>query len=214
MEQNHSFRTAGFGGFHRQDVLDYIKETAERHKDQIEELQKSLKKAEEEQAQLRTRLDEAEQTVREAEEARAALEQQLNDSRSQAEGYARLKSDYAEIELDARQRAALILEQANGKARQSETDAAAKAAQIIEQAQQQADHVRADAQDDARHAKEERRQLLERTRRDFSISSDDLKSSVSTALREVDQVRQLLLDLRTTFEENVHAVDDLCGEED
>ena len=45
MEQNHSFRTAGFGGFHRQDVLDYIKETAERHKDQIEELQKSLKKA-------------------------------------------------------------------------------------------------------------------------------------------------------------------------
>ena len=209
MEQNHSFRTAGFGGFHRQDVLDYIKETAERHKDQIEELQKSLKKAEEEQAQLRTRLDEAEQTVREAEEARAALEQQLNDSRSQAEGYERLKSDYAEIELDARQRAALILEQAK-----SETDAAAKAAQIIEQAQQQADHVRADAQDDARHAKEERRQLLERTRRDFSISSDDLKSSVSTALREVDQVRQLLLDLRTTFEENVHAVDDLCGEED
>ena len=213
MEQNHSFRTAGFGGFHRQDVLDYIKQTAESHKKQVDELQASLKQAQEEREQLQARLDEAEQTSRDAVAAREELARQLSDSRSPAEGYARLKSDYAEIELDARQRAALILEQADEKARQTVSDAEAKAAEIVNQAHQQADRIRADAQDDTRHVEEERRQLLERTRRDFNLSSEDLKSSVSVALRETDQVRQLLLDLRSTFDENVHAVDDLCGEE-
>ena len=66
----------------------------------------------------------------------------------------------------------------------------------------------------SRRLREERRQLLARTRRDFDTSSADLNVSVTAALREVEGLRQSLLDLNTTFEENVHAVDELCGEED
>lgn len=213
MERNGSFRTAGFGGFHRQDVLDYIKATAEEHRQQVEELKQSLQKAEATLAAKEEALSELQTRLEEAESARAELEQQLGDSRNQAEGYERLKSDYAEIELSARQRAAVILDQASDRAGQLEADAENQAEDILSKARQQAEQTRMEAEDDAQQTKEERHRLLERTRRDFGTGTDDLNASVNVALREVEQVRKLLLDLRTTFEENAHAVDELCTEE-
>ena len=46
MEQSKQFRTAGFGGFHRQDVLDYIQRTAKEQSEQRETLKKELQEAE------------------------------------------------------------------------------------------------------------------------------------------------------------------------
>ena len=92
--------------------------------------------------------------------------------------------------------------------------AQAQADALLEAARSQAEEILAQAQDEARRLREERRQLLARTRRDFDTSSADLNVSVTAALREVEGLRQSLLDLNTTFEENVHAVDELCGEED
>lgn len=242
--QTASFRAAGFGGFHRQDVLDYIERIAREHKEQVEALTRSLEEARQQagqnaslQAELEAANARAQALEQERDELRQQLEQllsegqtvqelkqQLDESRTQAEGYQRLKCDYAEIELDARRRAASILEQANDRVRQQQAEsqirqeqliaqAESRAESILEQARQQAELTLAHAQDEALHLQEERRQLLFRTRKDFETSSADLKSSVSGALREVEQVRQLLLDLSTTFEENVHAVDELCGEE-
>ena len=38
MENKTQFRSAGFGGFNRQDVLNYIEQTAAEHARQLEEL--------------------------------------------------------------------------------------------------------------------------------------------------------------------------------
>ena len=38
MEQNMQFRSAGFGGFNRQDVLNYIEETTKEYNQRVEEL--------------------------------------------------------------------------------------------------------------------------------------------------------------------------------
>lgn len=267
MEQKNQFRTAGFGGFHRQDVLDYIERTAKEQSQKREELSKALeeaKKASEEHGIRLTELqNQAEGLQKELDQAKARAEsltqekeslqqqldlvlegdqtvqelrQQLEDCKRQAARYIQLKSDYAEIELSARQRASDRLSQAEEEAdacrtaAQTECDrllaqakeeaqdiiakAQAKAESITAQAQNQAELILSKAQDEALHVREERRQLLNRTRRDFDTSAEDLKSSVSGALREVEHLRQGLLDLNTTFEENTRAVEELCSEED
>ena len=245
MEQKNQFRTAGFGGFHRQDVLDYIERTAKEQAEKQAELTRSLEDAQGDLrgqaakiASLELKLDKASQELEEAVAARAAaeaekdalsqqlaqvleegqsveqLKEQLEEARRQAEGYLRLKSDYAEIELDARQRASSQLSQARRQAEEITAQAQTERDAQLAQVRQEAEEITAQAQDEARRLREERRQLLARTRRDFDTSSADLNVSVTAALREVEGLRQSLLDLNTTFEENVHAVDELCGEED
>ncbi|MGM9537820.1 MAG: hypothetical protein ACI3VN_05765 [Candidatus Onthomonas sp.] len=267
MEQKNQFRTAGFGGFHRQDVLDYIERTAKEQAEKQAELTRSLEAAQNTTrvqaakiTYLELQLDKARQDLDEANAARESaelekdtlaqqlaqvledgqsveqLKQQLEDAKRQAEGYLQLKSDYAEIELDARQRASSQLSQAKSQAEeitaqaQTERDAQlsqarkeaadtiaqaqAQADTLLETARNQAEELLTQAQDEICRLQEERRHLLARTRRDFDTSSADLNVSVTAALREVECLRQSLLDLNTTFEENVHAVDELCGEGD
>lgn len=262
MEQNKPFRTAGFGGFHRQDVLDYIERTAKEQTEKREELTRQLEEAQAKSAQvtvlegqlnaawLELEQVKADRDTLESEKAELQrqldqllaegqsveqLKQQLADAKRQSEGYLLLKSDYAEIELDARKRASEQLSQANIQAEaiaaqaQEERDALiAQASQeadalladarrqaeaLTDQAQTQAETLLAQAQEELLHLREERRQLLARTRRDFDTSSADLSVSVTAALRNVEELRQTLLDLNTTFEENTRAVDDLCSEE-
>ncbi|MCD8381924.1 MAG: hypothetical protein LUC30_03270 [Clostridiales bacterium] len=240
MEQNNSFRTVSFGGFHRQDVLDYIERTAREHTQekerltsQLETARRAAQTAETELPALREQLEaanaRAEALASENESLQAQLEPLLAEGcsaqelRDQAEGYRRLKDDFATIELEARRRASVLLETASAeaeavlaqaKAKESDilAQANARAEAVQEQAQQQAERTIAQATDEAEHIRAERRQLLSRTRRDFVTASDDLKNSVTGALREVEALRQDLSGLSRTFEENAQAVEELCEE--
>ena len=58
MEQNMQFRSAGFGGFNRQDVLNYIEETTKEYNQKLEELRAQYEAAQEETAELRHALNE------------------------------------------------------------------------------------------------------------------------------------------------------------
>lgn len=240
MDQNNSFRTAGFGGFHRQDVLDYIERTAKEHTQEKERLtaqlvaaQKTAQTTETELTALRQQLEAVNARAQALEEENKSLQTQLEpllaEGRSakelsdQAEGYRRLKDDFATIELEARRRASVLLETAKAEsetilaqARAEESEilaqASARAESVQEQARQQAERTIAHASDEAEHIKAERRQLMARTRRDFVTASDDLKNSATGALREVDALRQDLSSLSRTFEENAQAVEELCEE--
>ncbi|MCC8130026.1 MAG: hypothetical protein LIO51_08870 [Clostridiales bacterium] len=240
MEQNNSFRTAGFGGFHRQDVLDYIERTAKEHNQETERLTAQLEAArgdaqaaEAELSSLRQQLETANARAEALEEENKSLQTQLEpllaegrsaqELRDQAEGYRQLKDDFASIELEARRRASSLLESAKAeadailaqaRAKESEilAQANARAESVQEQARQQAERTVAQASDEAEHIRAERRQLMARTRRDFVTASDDLKNSVTGALREVDALRQDLSSLSRTFEENAQAVEELCEE--
>ncbi|MCD7753590.1 MAG: hypothetical protein LUH41_03475 [Clostridiales bacterium] len=240
MEQNNSFRTAGFGGFHRQDVLDYIERTAKEHTRetegltaQLEAARRDAQSAEAELSELRQQLEAANARAQALETENGSLQAQLEpllaegrtaqELRDQAEGYRQLKDDFATIELEAHCRASSLLEKAKAQADTILTQARAEESEILaranaqaesiqEQARQQAERTIAQASDEAEHIKAERRQLMARTRRDFVTASDDLKNSVTGALREVDALRQDLSNLSRTFEENAQAVEELCEE--
>ena len=57
MEQNMQFRSAGFGGFNRQDVLNYIEETTKEYNQRVEELRAQYEAAQAEADELRQALD-------------------------------------------------------------------------------------------------------------------------------------------------------------
>ncbi|MCC8182675.1 MAG: hypothetical protein LIO45_06875 [Clostridiales bacterium] len=240
MEQNNSFRTAGFGGFHRQDVLDYIERTAKEHAQekerlnaQLEAARKDAQAAEAELPELRQQLEAANARAEALEAENASLQDQLDslltdgqsaqELKDQAEGYRRLKDDFASIELEARRRASVLLETAKIEAETIVSQAKAKETELLAQAndraesvqelaRQEAERTLAQAADETEHIKAELRQLMSRTRQDFVTASDELKNSLTGTLRDVDALRQDLSCLSHTFEENAQAVENLCEE--
>ncbi len=129
-------RTAAFGGFHRQDVVDYIEATSQAHAAQLNALRKELNEAQasvkaltgekaradtlsERCSELSARLDVLEPLESEVEELRRSVELY----QPQAETYAEIKDTLANIELDARARAAQIIKDAEETAAETRTEA-------------------------------------------------------------------------------------------
>ena len=141
---DHQFRSVAFGGFHKQDVLDFLESSSRDHAQQLQELQKRLeeqtKQLESAQAEvesLRTRAEQAESSrdqlhsqcqdlserLERAERDRDQLSGQLEESRAKAEklepdaaAYAALKERTAGVELEAHRRAQEVEDQAAGQA--------------------------------------------------------------------------------------------------
>lgn len=135
-DMENTFRSAIFGGFNRQDVMEYISRMASDHKE-------SLEKFEQENADLRTQLEgkseleraledlrrDYENIAQELAEEKIAKEQyrrQLEESTAQvkqmaefqreAEEYSGVKEHIADIELEARRRADDVLAEAKSQA--------------------------------------------------------------------------------------------------
>ena len=253
MEQSKQFRTAGFGGFHRQDVLDYIQRTTKEQSEKREELTRALTEAEAREAALRASNADLQSERDEALEKLRTLEQEheswqlpegesvpdllaeLEELRGQAGRYAQMKSDYAEMEIEARERANHLISAAEAEASRLTGEARAEADALLAAARSEAEGlaVRTQAEcdnrlaeaageaerllrgarDEARQTQEQLRERLARTNRDFYTGSADLTASVTQALREVERLRQNLADLSAVFEENARAVEELCGED-
>ena len=150
MSDNLQFRTAAFGGFHKQDVLNYLERSARDHADKVAVLQKDLAEAREGRASLEEayaviqkgltateeendRLAQA-LTQREAELAQAltrcetleaqltALQVEVERLQEAAAAYETIKSRTASIELEAHSRAQAIEEEGRRKSRQAKED--------------------------------------------------------------------------------------------
>ena len=150
---DHQFRSVAFGGFHKQDVLDFVENTAKDHAQQLQELQQKL---EEQGRQLESALNErdglraqAEQTGEELEQLRARTEEltgrleraesdrdglsaRLDEMTEKAGGlepdalaYRELKERTAGVELEAHRRAQAVEDRAAGRAEQVRAGAAA-----------------------------------------------------------------------------------------
>lgn len=152
-----TFRTAAFGGFHRQDVTDYIASMAKENSDRVAALEQERDQLRreleargdqtEELAALRARCEKLEvegkaQAARiEALQAQAAdreaLSAQVEELEGQAEEYSDLKQHIAGIELDAHRRADQLLEESRRKADAIVSQANADAAQVRKQAEEQ-----------------------------------------------------------------------------
>ena len=150
MSDNLQFRTSAFGGFHKQDVLNYLERSARDHADKVAALQKDLEEArkgradlEEAYAVLQKGLTATEEendrlaqalTQRETELAQAmtrgetleaqltALQVEVERLREAASAYETLKGRAAAIELEAHSRAQAIEEEGRRKSRQTRED--------------------------------------------------------------------------------------------
>ena len=74
---DHPFRSAAFGGFNRQDVLDYLEKTAAENAQKQQELQRCLEEAEEDRRKLASQESDQEERVTILNRDRESLSQQL-----------------------------------------------------------------------------------------------------------------------------------------
>lgn len=141
--QSPQFRTAAFGGFQKQDVLNYLEKSAKDHADKIADLQKQLKEAMEAQVEMEAQAAADQIRVAELEDANrrlgedlasreeslamsiqrcdalegqlAALKADMERMAPAAEAYRELKDRAAGIELAAHVRAQAIEEESRRK---------------------------------------------------------------------------------------------------
>ena len=148
---DHQFRSVACGGFHKQDVLDFVENTAKDHAQQLQELQQKL---EEQSRQLESALNErdslrtqAEQTGEELEQLRARTEEltgRLERAESDRDGLRARLDEMTEkaggLEPDAlayrelKERTAGVELAAHRRAQTVEDRAAAQAARVREEA--------------------------------------------------------------------------------
>ena len=150
---DHQFRSVAFGGFHKQDVLNFVENTAKDHAQQLQELQQKLEeqgrqlesalnerdslRAQTEQTgeeleQLRARTEELTGRLERAESDRADLSARLDEMTEKATGlepdalaYRELKERTAGVELEAHRRAQAVEDRAADRAEQVRAGAAA-----------------------------------------------------------------------------------------
>lgn len=144
MSETIKLRTTAFGGFARQDVVDYIEQSAREHAAQLNSLRAELKESQDRLAAMqgeKARADALEErcdalTARVAEleplEAEVAgLRAEVERMKPQAEAYAALGATVAEIELDARTRAAQMVQAAEEEAEAKRAQAQALLDQVM-----------------------------------------------------------------------------------
>ena len=139
---DHPFRSAAFGGFNRQDVLDYLEKTAAENARKKQELQQRLEEAEEDRRKLASQESDQEERVTILNRDRESLSQQLEQVEAQsreleelrrerdslrrrvaelepgAAAYTAVKERAAGVELEAHCRAQNVLNEADGQARE------------------------------------------------------------------------------------------------
>ena len=205
------FRTAAFGGFHRQDVLDYLERSAKEQRDALRQLQDKVDQLQKEKDEACARLEESQTRVRvltqEQEERRRELEteraarlaaeeragtQERRISLLEAEG-AELRGRVARLEPDAAAYAA-VKERSAG----IELDAHRRAQGVLNEAQDQADQLR-----------QRMEQWLLRVSREYDQLCSQVDATVSHAAGELDKARQSLERISQTMAQQDGALDEL-----
>ena len=139
-------RTATFGGFQRQDVVDYIESTAREHAAQLNALRAELKQAQEKADALEGEKARADALSQRCEDLAARVDElapledevkklraQVEEFRPQAEAYADVKSKLADIELEAHARSAQVVKQAEEEAAGKRLEAQAMLDEIMQE---------------------------------------------------------------------------------
>ena len=185
---DHQFRNAVFGGFNRQDVLDYLETLARENAQKRQELEQSIGRAEGERDELCAQKQALEQTARQTQQAleesrreAEALREQVARLEPDAAAYAAVKDRSAGVELEAHRRAQGVLDQANSQ---------------------------------ARHLRQQMEQWMTRVGREYDALRTEVEATISHAADQLDkagkcleQVSALLSDQDVALEELSRAYD-------
>ena len=205
-EQTGQFRSAAFGGFHRQDVLDYLEKlTAEK-----QDLASRLEEESERRRQAEDRLSQAEEetrTIREAQEAVTGeldylrnelearsdslshaeeeikvLRAQVDALRPGAESWEHIKEQAGRIEINAHERAQVTIRDANARA----SDIQAEGRRWVHELRSGCDRLSADLNEAIRSAEAQ----LDAARGAFRRAEEDMEgyqASLSRLLSAAEQ---------------------------
>ena len=188
------FRTSAFGGFLKQDVLDYIESANRAHTEQVEALKRQLEEAQ-------NQCQAAEGKAADAEEKLSRAEQECTRLTEEA-GQAKAKAEQLQASVDAQERELTQLRDALAQA-QEKLEKAAPAAAAYESVKDrtagieleahcraQAVQNEAEAQVDKLRAQVE--QWLQHTKSEYGKLRAELDGTISRATGELEQARQLL----------------------
>lgn len=206
MEERKQFRTASFGGFHRQDVIDYIEAVAKENQSRQAELESQLNEAQ-------TQLSDLMFICQELDDTKAELTRLKEDTAKQALDFERQKQAYVDIELAAHRRAAALEDEAKAEHDRVIAQAQAEAETIIAAAEAQAQQRTQALQEEIARLEAQRLTLLRDSRSELNKNATALKANVSISLEELDRLRGTLEALSSSFDGSIAALDAVCGEE-
>ena len=181
------FRTAAFGGFNRQDVLDYIEKLTQENQEKSLELERALEREETVRTQSEARFAEAEE---QAEKTRLAndLQKQVRELEPEAKSWKRLKDTAGDIEVSAHERAQVTIQNAQSHAAEIRADSARWVLEI----QARCDKLRADMRSAITSVETE---------------LDSVRDAFGRAQSDMDHIQDALSDLVASAGENQDTID-------
>lgn len=191
---DHQFRNAAFGGFNKQDVLDYLELIARENSQQIQSLQQQLAQAQEQcgqsagqQAQQAAQLEQLRQENHQLTQKSAQLQGELSDSRAQNSQLQTLLAQ-AQAERNALQ------EEVNKLRPDAEAYAAVKerSAGVELDAHRRAQGVLDQAQAEAQQLHSQMEQWLARVEREYGDLRSQVDATISHAAGELEKAEQML----------------------
>ena len=196
---NPQFRNAALGGFHKQDVLDYIEASGREHAQRLEGLEKERDEARAEGETLRDRLEHAEEEL-------AGRVSELEGRLKQAEERADGAEQALAAERDSRAEAELKAEELEGRLKKAEPLAQAyesvkeRTAGIELEAHHRALEVEAAAREQVRATKAHLEQWIHKTRSEYCRLRTDVDATLGHIVGALDQVKEQLAGVTGTLE--------------
>lgn len=191
---DHQFRNAAFGGFNKQDVLDYLELIAREHREQLQQLQDELAQTQqrcsdllENESQCSAQVKKLGQETQHLQQAQAKIQVELEQAQrdnaalhtqlSEKDAVcSQLEKQVAQLRPDAEAYAA-VKERSAGV----ELDAHRRAQGILDQAHAEAQQVQAQVQ-----------QWLSRVEREYSSLRTQVDATLSHTAGELDKVSRTL----------------------
>lgn len=208
------FRTAAFGGFQKQDVLNYIETAAREHTEKLSELQREVEQLrrdkealEAERSGWEERLSALTKEKTTLEWELSAREEQFHQARTEAEDKARRLSE-AEA-LVERQAQRLRQVEPAAEAYESVKD---RTAGVELEAHYRAQAVEEEARQKARETMESMEQWLSRVQEGYDRLRTDLDATVAHAAGELERLKEGLSGLTGEFEQHETALEQLAEE--
>lgn len=205
--ENH-FRTVAFGGFHKQDVLNYITSTSKESQEQATDLKKKAEAALQEKAELAEKFETAESARKkgaaECERLSATLTQRTTALEQAEKELAALKSEHEKVsarlaeleekvpklEGDAAAYAAL-----KDRTATIELEAHRKAQETVEQAQAQSAKIRSELES-----------WLRRVQNSYQHLRTDVSATVTHMIGELERGQKTLEETASAFKQHDEAL--------
>ena len=214
---DHQFRNAVFGGFNRQDVLDYLETLARENAQKRQELEQSIGRAEGERDELCAQKQALEEQKRALEGEKEELLRSVQRSQSEL---AALRTQLGEGEQTALEESRREAEALREQVARLEPDAAAyaavkdRSAGVELEAHRRAQGVLDQANSQARHLRQQMEQWMTRVGREYDALRTEVEATISHAADQLDkagkcleQVSALLSDQDVALEELSRAYD-------